>query len=339
MTATQTDDLDRPRLGVAFIVLGMAVISWQDMLIKQLSGDYPLHQIVFARSMIGIAFTLLIVWYEGGIKILKTKTPGLHLLRALLIVVANMTYFSALAVMPMAEATALFFVAPLFITLLSIPILGETVGPRRWAAVLVGFAGVLVMLWPDIRASWFPEEGAAATGSGRSLLVSLLPIVAALAYALMQMMTRRLRVAAQASAMAIYIQGTFIIVGAGFFAFAGDGRHAVGVENESLQFLLRAWTWPTESDWYLFVGCGVASGFIAYSLAQAYRLAAAAIVAPFEYIALPLAVMWGWAVWGELPGPWSAAGILLIMGSGIYVFVRERVRDRAVSSKRPLRRW
>ena len=119
-------------------------------------------------------------------------------------------------------------------------------GPRRWAAVLVGFAGVLVMLWPDIRASWFPEEGAAATGSGRSLLVSLLPIVAALAYALMQMMTRRLRVAAQASAMAIYIQGTFIIVGAGFFAFAGDGRHAVGVENESLQFLLRAWTWPTE---------------------------------------------------------------------------------------------
>ena len=98
------------------------------MLIKQLSGDYPLHQIVFARSMIGIAFTLLIVWYEGGIKILKTKTPGLHLLRALLIVVANMTYFSALAVMPMAEATALFFVAPLFVTLLSIPILG-----RRWA--------------------------------------------------------------------------------------------------------------------------------------------------------------------------------------------------------------
>ena len=108
---------NRPAAGIAFIVLGMTAISVNDMMIKQLSGSYPLHQMVFIRSFIGIAFSLLLVQLEGGMSILATRTPLLHALRGVLIVISNLTFFTALAVVPLAEATALFFVAPLMITL------------------------------------------------------------------------------------------------------------------------------------------------------------------------------------------------------------------------------
>ena len=224
----------------------MTAITINDMLIKLLSGDYPLHQIVFLRSVIGIVFSLALVQLEGGFGILRTDKPLLHLLRGLLMVVANLSFFAALAVLPLADATALFFVAPLFITLLSIPILGEKVGIRRISAVLVGFAGVLVMQQP-----WASE----GLGTGERIVL-LLPVLAAFTYALCQIMARRLGATAKASAMAVYIQGTFILVSLGFWAVAGDGRYAVGVDNASLQFLLRAWRWPNEGDALLFLALG-----------------------------------------------------------------------------------
>jgi S-adenosylmethionine uptake transporter len=320
---------DNPALGVFFILLGMLVISVNDMLIKRLSGDYPLHEIVFVRSGIGVLFSLALVQVEGGFHLLRTATPGLHLLRGLLVVVANMTYFAALAVLPLADASALFFVAPLLITLLSIPLLGEKVGPRRIAAVLVGFCGVVIMLRP----------GMALPQNAPDRLVLLLPVAAALAYALMQILTRRLGIASSASAMAVYIQGTFLAVSLGFWVVAGDGRYAVGMENESLQFLLRAWRWPEPDDRWLFVLLGTGSAVIGYSLSQAYRVAAAATIAPFEYVAMPLAIFWGWLMWGDLPDARVSAGIALIVGAGLYVYLRERKRSHPVSSKRPTRRW
>ncbi len=297
--------------GIAFILVAVFCMSVNDMTIKILSGDYPLHQMVFVRSAIGICFSLAILQAEGGVRQLKTDRPGLHVLRGLLIVIANMAFFAALAALPLATATALFFVAPLLITLLSVPFLGETVGPRRMAAVIVGFLGVLVMQRP------WAEPGEV----GRLVLV--LPLVAALAYASMQVLTRRLRASALASVMAIYIQGMFLIVGALFWLVAGDGRFAEGLESESLIFLLRAWVWPTAEDWPLFLLIGLMSAVIGYSISEAYRSADAAAVAPFEYLALAMAIFWGWAVFGELPGPEVMAGIALVAGAGLYVFLRE----------------
>ncbi len=320
---------NNPTVGIVFILLGVFSISINDMLIKHMSGSYPLHQMVFARSVIGIAFSLVMVQLEGGFGILRTRAPGLHLLRGLLIVTANMAFFTALAVIPLADATALFFAAPLFITVLSIPLLGEKVGPRRIAAVLIGFVGVVIMLRP----------GMAVPSSAPNRLVLLLPVLGALAYALMQILTRRLGIASQASAMAVYIQGTFILVSLGFWLVAGDGRFAAGVEDPSIRFLLRAWRWPEPEDrlWFLLLGAN--SAIIGYSLSQAYRSADAATVAPFEYVALPLAIMWGWLIWGDLPGIQVALGIVFIVGAGLYVFLRERQRRRPLSSRRPLRRW
>lgn len=329
MAAPSTIALNKPAIGILCIVAAMVSISINDVLIKEMSGDYPLHQMVFARSLIGIVFSLAMVQLEGGFAILRTDRPGLHLVRGLLVVTANMTFFAAFAVMPLAEATALFYVAPLFITLLSIPLLGERVGARRLSAVAIGFCGVLLMMRP----------GEAPSEAAPDRLVLLLPIVAALAYALMQILTRRLGIASKASAMAVYVQATFIVVSFGFWAAAGDGRYAAGLDNESLIFLLRAWEWPAPEDRWLFLALGANSAVIGYTLAQAYRSADAATVAPFEYVALPLAVFWGWIVFGELPDGWASGGIALIMGAGLYVYVRERMRQRPVASQRGARRW
>jgi len=318
-----------PAAGIGFILLGILAISVNDMLIKQLSGGYPLHQMVFIRSAIGIVFSLTLVQFEGGWSILKTSTPGLHLLRGVMIVLANLLFFSALAVLPLAEATAIFFVAPLMITLLSIPFLGEKVGPLRIGAVAVGLLGVVIMTRP-----W-------QSGSARdvSFVIYLLPILGALTYAINQILTRKLGARSKASAMAVYIQGVFIIASLGFWLVAGDGRHTQGLQNESLIFLLRAWKWPEGIDTWLFVGLGFNSAIIGYSLSAAYRLADAATVAPFEYVGLPLAIFWGWAIFGELPDPIVVAGIVLILGAGLFVFLRERQRNRPlISSKRANRR-
>ena len=300
-------------IGILFVLSGVFFISINDMLIKQLSGGYPLHQMVFTRSIIGIMFSLIFVQMEGGWQILRTNQPGLHVLRGLLIVTSNMTFFVALAAIPLADATALFFAAPLFITLLSIPVLGEKVGPLRLGAVVFGFLGVVIMQRP-----W---EGVDTLGTSR--LILLLPVVAALTYALNQLLTRKLGVKSKASALAVYIQGTFVVVSIGFYIVAGDGRFAEGSGNPSVQFLLRAWIWPAQSDFWLFGFLGFASAVIGYALSQAYRMADAATVAPFEYIGLPLAVFWGWFTFSELP-VWEVwMGIAMILASGVFVYIRE----------------
>ena len=313
---------DRPALGILFICIGVTAISVNDMAIKLLSGGYPLHQIVASRSVIGLVFTLSLVRFEGGWPALRTRTPGLHLLRGLLVVLANMTFYAAVAMMPLAQATALFFVAPLFITLLSIPLLGERVGAMRLGAVCVGFLGVVVMQQP-----W---NGDLAISRG----VLLLPVFAALMYALMQVMTRKLGLSTPASVLAVYLQAVFLLVSFGFWLVAGDGRFAERFDNEAMQFLLRPWIWPASRDLGVFLLLGVMSGMVGYALSAAYRLAAAATIAPFEYIGLPLAIFWGWLIFDEWPGASVWAGCALIVGAGIFVFLRERRKERPQPGRR-----
>ncbi|MFP4303672.1 DMT family transporter [Rhodosalinus sp.] len=321
-------EADNAAKGIAFILLGMVAITINDVLIKFLSGGYPLHQLVFIRSGVGLVFILALVRLEGGWHMLRVDRPALHILRGLLVVVANMTYFAALAVLPLAEAVALFFVAPLFITLLSIPLLRERVGPWRLGAVAVGFVGVLVMQRP-----WAGDLNVPR-------LVLLLPVVAAFTYALMQILTRRLGVTAKASVLAVWIQSVFLVVSALFGLVAGDGRFAEGAENDSLIFLFRAWIWPAQADWGLLALLGANSAVIGYSLSSAYRSADAGTIAPFEYVALPLAILAGWLVFAELPGPTVWLGTALIGGAGLVVFLRERQRGRApVTRAGPRRRY
>ncbi len=319
---------NRAGLAIIFVLIGVFAISINDMLIKQLSGGYPLHQIVFIRSAIGVIISLGLVKLEGGFHLLKTDRVGLHITRGLLVVISNMAFFLALAALPLAEVTALFFAAPLFITLLSIPILGEKVGVMRLSAVAVGFIGVMIMQRP-----WAGAESMHATR-----LVLLLPVLAALTYALNQLMTRKLGVTAKASVMSLYIQVVFIFVSVGFYMVAGDGGLVNANSSVSMQFLLRAWVWPATGDEWVFLALGLNAGIIGYCLSQAYRIADAATVAPFEYIGLPLAVFWGFAIFGDLPSWEVWLGIALILAAGLFVFLRERQKSRNITRAQAGRR-
>jgi S-adenosylmethionine uptake transporter len=296
---------------IMFIVLGMFFISVNDMVIKRFSGEYPLHQMVFLRSAIGLLFTLILIQLEGGWRILKTDQPGLHALRAVMVFASNMTYFAALAVLPLPDATALFFIAPIMITVLSIPILGERVGSRRWGAVIVGFCGTLIM----VRAQ-------GSTRGDVSIWIYLLPILAAFFYATMQVLTRKLA-KTKASAMAFYIQITFVLFCGISGLIVGNGQFADGVQHPSLVFLLRAWIVPSAADMSYFVLIGILATGVGYCLSQAYRSAPAATVAPFEYVLLPMSIMWGWVIFADWPGLPVWFGSAIIIAAGLYVIWRE----------------
>ncbi len=303
----------RPALGIMFMSVGMLCISMNDMVVKALSGSYPLHQLVLIRAGIALVITAAILQFEGGFAALRVRNPWLHAARGALIVLANTAFYAAIVVLPLATATAIYFVAPLFVTLLAIPVLQERVGPRRIAAVTAGFVGVLVILWPEL---------GSAQGAG---WIVLLPIVAAGGYASMSVLTRKLGARAPASVLSFWVQVAFLISGVLFFAFAGDGRWAAreGV-SESALFLLRAWVWPAPEDYGPIALLGLLSGIVGYVMAQAYRLAAASTVAPFEYLLMLYALFWGWTIFGEWPAPTVFLGAGIIVASGVYIVWRER---------------
>ncbi|MGY8959740.1 MAG: DMT family transporter [Alphaproteobacteria bacterium] len=298
--------------GILCVMAAGATFSTSDMLIKTLSGAYPLHQIVFIRAAVALMIILgVFMPLEGGYSNLFSKRWRLHIFRGFCVVIANMAFFVGIAVMPLGEATAIFFVAPLFITALSVPFLGERVGVRRWLSVTVGLIGVVIVMRPGTEAFRY---------------AALAPVLAALAYASMQITARKLGITERASTMAFYVQLTFLIVCALSGAAVGDGRFTEGVESPSLLFLLRAWTPPAQFDGAVMIGIGVLSAFGAYLISQGYRLAEATTVAPFEYIVLPMAIMWGVIVFDDWPDVTALIGITLIVGSALYAFWRENIR-------------
>lgn len=300
-----------PRLvGIACVAGAVSCFATQDALIKWLSGGYPLHEIILARASIAIVITLGVMRLEGGLHLLRSARPLMHLARGGLLVIANSCFFLALAVMPLADATAIFFAAPLMITGLSALFLDEPVGPRRWAAVGVGLLGVLAIARP---------------GADATRLVALLPLLAAGGYATLQIVTRRLGVTDRASTMAFYVQASFIAVSTGMYLAFGDGRLAPD-DDASLQFLLRSWVVPQAGDLKLLLGIGILNGVGGYLVAQGYRIAEPALVAPFEYVAMPMSVGLGVALFGDWPDPMTWTGIVLIIASGLYVLHREVLR-------------
>ena len=299
------------------------LFSLNDAGIKLLSNEYALHQIVLIRSVVALIITLTILMpVEGGYSLIKTKHPFIHMVRGLCIVVANVAFFMGLATISLPEATAIFFIAPLFITALSVIFLGEQVGIRRWIAVSVGLLGVIIMLRP---------------GAGTFRYAALLPLFSAFAYACMQILTRKLGLKERASTLAFYIQLMFVVVSSVFGLLFGHGKYA-NPDNASMDFLFRAWTMPNFRDALIMLGIGLASGLGGYLIGQAYRRCQAATIAPFEYVALVLAIIWGITLWGEWPDAFAWLGILMILGSGLFVFWREVMLDRKFVIKHPMPR-
>jgi len=300
-------------IGISSAIIASVFFSVNDMTVKFLSGDYALHQIILIRSIIAMAVLMTVIApFEGGLALLRTRRLGIHIFRGLLVVLTNMTFFLALAVLPLADAVAIFFIGPLIITVFSVIFLGETVGPRRWIAVGMGLAGVIIMVRP---------------GSSSFQITALLPLIAAVGYAGLQILTRKVGGTEKAGTLTFYIQVSFILVGTVMGLTVGDGRFAV-TGDPSLDFLLREWVWPSNSDWWLLLMLGTSSTFAGYFISQAYRLCEAGLAAPFEYTAMVLAIFWGFVVFGEWPDAVAWVGISLIVGGGLFMLWRESVANR-----------
>jgi len=304
----------RPRLtGILCVIGGVSCFTTQDTVIKFLSGGYPLHQIIFVRGTIALILILVVfVPLEGGVRRLYTHRLGLHALRGLTIVFANLFFFAGLASLPLGETTAIIFVAPLLITVLAAVLLHEKVNKRRWIAVGVGLLGTTLMIRP---------------GTSVFNPMMFLPLLAATCYAMFQIMSRHIGSTESASTMAFYVQLMFIVVSALIGLLVGDGRFAVD-DNPTLNFLLRAWVWPSDRDLILLAGVGALSGIGAYLISQGYRITEASLVAPFEYAALPSAMAWSILFFGDWPDNWSWLGITLILGAGLYAFFQSNVQGR-----------
>ena len=229
-------------------------------------------------------------------------------LRGVILVVSYTTYYLAFPAMPLANVIALWFTTPLFVTALAGPLLGETVGAKRWAAAIIGFIGVLIMVRPF-------TDGFDAAG--------LLPIISALSYGTAQLMARRMGVTETAAVMSFYQNLVFLLVATVMALLFGDGRFA-GSADPSLEFLFRAWAVPEGWDLLLLGLCGVIASAGMVLLTQAYRMAEANFVTSFEYTAIIWATLGGWWFWNEIPDKLTLVGALLIVGAGLYMLYGAR---------------
>ena len=280
---------DRIGLGIAGILIGMFAVSIMDALAKWLGEGYPIAELVFFRNLFALPPALFILWRQrGGRASLALRWKTGHVLRAIFALGATFTFFLGLRYLPLAEAISIAFAAPLLVTALSVPILGERVGPRRWAAVMAGFVGVLVMTRPGAEA-FRPE--------------ALYILAAALCYALAMLVTRRL--ARSDTTPAIMLSSICI---------------SILLSGLALPF---GWRTPAGMDFWLLALLGLVGGFGMYFMTQAYRYAPAAVIAPFDYTALIWGTLFGWLVWHELPGAHVWLGAAIVIASGLYIVHRE----------------
>ena len=305
---------------VLFLLIGILGISINDTIIKFLSDAYALHQLVFIRAIFGLLIIVPPVLARYGIAALRTTRPGVHALRGLLIVLANLTFFAGLASLPLAEASAVVFVSPVLITTFSHYFLGERIGVWRWSAVVIGLIGMICVVQPF----------------GAQLeLAFLWPLAAAVCYAGFTVTTRFLGRTEGIASLAIYSIVSFLVVSVAMGLSVGDGSFA-NTGNPNLEFLLRAWRWPDSDDFGLIAAIGLLSAVIAIAMSAAYRAAEASFLAPFEYANLPLVLLWGFLTFGDFPNALALFGMVLIGSGGMIMVFRERSKGRAETSSSEL---
>lgn len=273
---------------VAYLMFGVCCGLGLDLCAKALLGTYPLQQFVLLRSIIGLLIFFAISRWYGGFSSLRTRRWRWHALRAVLASIAMFGFFFGLSRMPLVNALTLAFTAPLIVTALSVPVLGESVGWRRWAAVIAGFSGVLVVLRP---------------GAGLASPASLSVLAAAAAYAGLALTARKLTATETTYSMSTY-------------AIAGPMCVAVFTLPDTM-------TWPTPSAWLLFSLAGLCSVGAWVGIVGGYRRASPAILAPFEYTALIGGAVAGYLIWDEVPDRYVVLGSAIIIASGLYIVHRE----------------
>jgi drug/metabolite transporter (DMT)-like permease len=278
---------------VALAALTFAVFSAIDAMVKWMTLRYPVVQVTFYTSVFALVPVAAVIAATGGLAGLKPRRPGLVVLRAVLLALDTVLIYYAFNRLPLADAYAMVFTTPLLVTALSVPLLGEKVGWRRWSAVAVGFAGVLIILRPGF-AGLDPGHFAAL---GSALLFALALIVLR-------------RVGSEESSGALLLALMLALI---------------AVTGPALPFVHRP---LAPADLGIFAAAGMVIGVSHLLLILALRTAPAASVAPFQYTQIIWAVIYGLAIFGDRPDAFTLAGSLVVIASGLYVFFRETVRRR-----------
>ena len=281
----------RPRsalTGIAFMIAACAVVSLNDATVKWLSTELPVGEIVCLRAAVALSLGTLFAWRERGRVSFRVSSPRLQLLRGLLAAGGMFLFVAGLRHLPLADAVAILFAAPLFSFVLAIVLLGEGLSARRVLAALVGFAGIVVMARP---------------GTPHFTWVLLLPLGGALCGGLREVITRHL--SHRDASSSTYLAGTAVVVLA------------------SLSSIAFGWELPNVEQLLLLALAGVLVGFAEYFMIEAYRNAEVTLVAPFVYTSMVWASLFGFLIFGAVPAPAVVAGAALIIASGLYLFRAE----------------
>ena len=277
------------------MLAAVGLFALMDAGLKLLSAHYPPLQVAALRGGASLPFVLSWALMTIGARNLFRVRWPLHLLRAVLGITMMTTFVYALRTLPLTTAYTIFFIAPLLITALSVPILGERVGPRRWTAIVVGFVGVLVVLRP--------------TGEGIGSLAGLAVLLAAMGYAVSAITVRVLARTDSSQSIVVWLLASMAF-GAGLLA-------------------LPHWVPIQRADLWLIAGIGIAGALGQYTITEAFRQGEASLIAPLEYSALLWGLLLDFSLWGVLPDGITWIGAAVIVLSGLYLLRRERVHLEA----------
>jgi len=279
--------------GIVCILVAGFCLTLQDAVVKWLTGDYPVGEILAIRGSFAMIFASLLVWRRGGLSALRLPHIAGQITRIACVVIGTFCFVTATKHLPLATTLTITFAGPLIITAMAPHFLGEQVGWRRWAAVTVGFAGVLIILRPD-------------TGSIEWAM--LLALTVAFTTSIRDVVTRRIAVNSNPAGML-------------FFAL-------LSVTLTGYATLPTGWHTPLPGDFGLFALTGAMLGFAQFLMIVAFRYSEASLLAPFKYASIVWATVIGFLVWGDLPGDWEIAGSTLIIVSGLYILHRETISRR-----------
>lgn len=276
--------------GILLMMLAGFLFVVMDTTAKYLSGGYAVAQIVWARYIFHLLTLPVLIGGGSWLAVLRTRRPGLQVLRSLLLLGSTFFFFLAVKYIPLATATAIGFVGPLLVTALSVPLLKEKVGVRRWAAVIIGFGAVLVIIRPGAEVLHWAVS---------------LPLLVAACFALYQITTRILS-ATDGSLTTLFYSAT------------------AGAVAMTLVLPFQEWRWPDAVGWGLMAFLGLIGSLGHFVMIRAFALAPASSLAPFSYLNLVWATILGFLLFGDLPDRWTVIGALMLAASGLYVLYRER---------------
>jgi len=307
--------------GIILILLAMMVFSVQDGIMKHIFSFVSLYEVYLIRTVTSFVLILLFLKLTNKKIIFKTQYPLLTFCRVILFFFGFSSFYISLTILPLGFATALFFVTPFLITIFANLFLKEKIGIRRWSAVIIGFVGVYITLNPDF--SNFDY-------------LSLLPIFCAFCYSLSMIIIKK-----TSDKDSVYTQTfTFyfgaIIFSIVFYFIIGDGQFNTS-EHPASQFIFREWFVDLKSSILFMITTGLTATIAFLFLFTAYSIASPSIVSPFEYSILIWSPLIGWIYFNEVPSLNTIIGILIIVSSGIYIFMREKARDQSIATEKPLR--